>query len=156
MFLCAYFRCLSKEPSTIQQLSRHSFILEKITDGVNININNNSKPLQPVGSNDPGHDQQGEPIPLLVGNGLLLGKSRLMHEFEIMQWLGKGGFGSVLKVYCSSDAGNESSFMQNFSKNILCSFCIDFKQNKIDFPVEYSFCFSLLFVCFCFLSLFFL
>ena len=28
----------------------------------------------------------------------VLGKSRLKNEFEVLQWLGKGGFGSVVKV----------------------------------------------------------
>ena len=28
----------------------------------------------------------------------LQGKSRLLNEFDTIEWLGKGGFGSVLKV----------------------------------------------------------
>ena len=36
-------------------------------------------------------------IPFFSDN-YILAKSRLMHEFEMMEWLGKGGFGSVIKV----------------------------------------------------------
>ena len=34
----------------------------------------------------------------LWNDQLVLGKSRLKSEFEDFHWLGKGGFGSVLKV----------------------------------------------------------
>jgi hypothetical protein len=42
-----------------------------------------------------GDDSVGE-IPFLSVN--VVGTSRVRSEFEILQWLGKGGFGSVVKV----------------------------------------------------------
>ena len=41
------------------------------------------------------------------------GQSRLKSEFEILRWLGKGGFGDVIKV---SDARNNTDFRILFSR----------------------------------------
>ena len=38
-----------------------------------------------------------EPMPF-IGNFVSMGQSRLLNEFEVQEHLGKGGFGSVIKV----------------------------------------------------------
>ena len=58
-----------------------------------------------------GHDDDesvGE-IPFLSAN--VAGNSRLRSEFEVLQFLGKGGFGSVIKVFVIDDA-------REFSANV--------------------------------------
>lgn len=49
-----------------------------------------------VNDTGPYAEYSGGEIPFLRVN--VVGNSRVRSEFEVLQWLGKGGFGSVVKV----------------------------------------------------------
>ncbi|XP_057303588.1 eIF-2-alpha kinase GCN2-like isoform X1 [Hydractinia symbiolongicarpus] len=80
---------------TMQHLSNHSFLCEKII--LQYDAKNGEKQNQNTENSFQKLEKDEVPF-LFLPNPVVLGKSRLMNEFEIMQSLGKGGFGSVIKV----------------------------------------------------------
>jgi hypothetical protein len=58
--------------------------------------------VSPIQKDDPSnHDQEDEAVKdLHLLPQCVKGHSRVQSEFETLRWLGKGGFGDVLKVWC--------------------------------------------------------
>ena len=87
------------------QLLTHSFITSVITAGLsnceeaiqNNGIAATDRALSPI--DQPEHE---EPVPDFSFFSGVPGKSRVKCEFEQLQFLGKGGFGNVIKVCKSS------------------------------------------------------
>lgn len=99
LYLNQFSSCLALDEdkrSTIVQLSKHPFISLKI-------LNNPSTTEQKsVRSKDEGSsgvdNTERQLFMPIFRDSLLQGKSRLLNEFDTLEWLGKGGFGSVIKV----------------------------------------------------------
>ena len=98
-------RCLypdEGEQWSASQLLKHSFIAPPVLSS---SLASDSAPDKQEGDKDQschvisnGHntDESVGEIPFLCVN--VIGNSRVRSEFEVLQWLGKGGFGSVVKV----------------------------------------------------------
>ncbi|XP_028409017.1 eIF-2-alpha kinase GCN2-like [Dendronephthya gigantea] len=100
-----FARCLypdSGEQLSAAQLLNHSFIAPStfVSSLANNVIPNGmeSDKNQSCQVNDTGNyaDNSVREIPFLRAS--VVGNSRVRNEFEVLQWLGKGGFGSVVKV----------------------------------------------------------
>lgn len=105
MRLSLYYSCLKadeRDRMSATQLLGHSFITAVIASSIsngkeaaknNNGIAGNDGALSPV--DQPAHE---EPVPDFSFFSGVLGKSRVKCEFEELQFLGKGGFGNVIKV----------------------------------------------------------
>ena len=95
-------RCLNideKERWTISQLVKHPFLIAANTTKNNIAL--------AAADNSSGHDEADKQLEeenfLRTLNELnIANKTRLMTDFEILDSLGQGGFGSVIKVRLST------------------------------------------------------
>uniref|UniRef100_T1IQL0 non-specific serine/threonine protein kinase n=1 Tax=Strigamia maritima TaxID=126957 RepID=T1IQL0_STRMM len=89
-------KCLTRDEQerwSADQLENHVFLKPSIE-----NVGNLSTKLNAI--DDKQHDEvetRVSDIPLLNVSSVH-GQSRLQNEFEVLKWLGKGGFGDVLKV----------------------------------------------------------
>ena len=91
--------CLSRDEKSrwsAEQLLDHSFIKEPIVD-IKLALRRNESPLKKPGSRSSSPDDNGRSnfqfsIPFTNG------QSRLLQDFEILTWIGRGGFGDVIKV----------------------------------------------------------
>ena len=101
IFLCSCLKADERNRMSASQLLVHSFITPVISSGLpngneavkNSGITGNDGGLFPV--DQPEHE---EPVPDFSFFSGVPGKSRVKCEFEELQFLGKGGFGNVIKV----------------------------------------------------------
>lgn len=79
-----------KKRTTAAQLLHHAFIRVPV---------DKCSPQHPIENNAPSPPLSPEPAvaDLMLRSGSL-GQSRVQSEFEVMQWIGKGAFGDVIKV----------------------------------------------------------
>lgn len=62
--------------------------------------------------------------------------SRLKNEFEIMKWLGKGGFGDVIKVHWLAHSSVKCTMINRFLDIGACTFIILFVEKFTTFCME--------------------
>ena len=101
MFLYSCLKTDERNRMSAAQLLAHSFITAIIPSGLpngkeavkSNGIPRNDGALSPV--DQPEHE---EPVPDFSFFSGVAGKSRVKLEFEELQFLGKGGFGNVIKV----------------------------------------------------------
>lgn len=105
-----FSRCLEKDekkrPSAAQLLS-HAFMrvpMEKCSPQ-RPTEDNNRGPSSPALSPEPA-------VADLMSRSSLSGQSRVQSEFEVMQWIGKGAFGDVIKVRLPPPPSTEHSTHQ--------------------------------------------
>ena len=120
------YRCLNveeRERWSAYQLLQHSFIKQQVPSCV---VRNEDRITSSAGGENAlatKTNEPEEPIPDICYFSCVSGKSRL-HDFEQLQFLGKGGFGNVIKV-----------------NNLWCAFGCFVLRADFEFSIAISFLF---------------
>ncbi|CAG7836539.1 unnamed protein product, partial [Allacma fusca] len=88
---------------TATQLLEHTFLKMQLQKGPSLRCIRENRSHDDVDKNREDQDKEIDTKSFILP--LCKGVSRLQNEFEVIQWLGKGGFGDVLKVRNKLDGG---------------------------------------------------
>ena len=97
-------RCLDQDERSrwsVKQLIDHEFLKRKEED----DVREESRKKEEEEKRKKEREEEDEDEIPIVTSADASGQSRLTNEFEVLRWIGKGGFGDVIKVRNKLDAG---------------------------------------------------